>query len=85
MKILNYESVAYLVDKTKQYCLEQVGNHGHSADDIESGTLSIACGGTGATSAEEARTALSVYSVAEVDALIGDISLILESLTGVGS
>lgn len=85
MKLLNYESVVYLVDRTKQYCLEQVGNHEHSVDDITSGALEIAHGGTGATSAEAARTALNVYSVAEVDAIVGDISLILESLTGVSS
>ena len=83
MKILTFESAAYLVEKTKDYCLAQVGGHGHSADEIESGTLSIACGGTGAKSAEEARAALGVYSAAEVDAMLGDVSAVLESLTGV--
>lgn len=85
MKLLNYEAVVHLVEKTKGFCLEQVGNHDHSASDIASGTLGILYGGTGAASAKEARASLSIYSIAEVDAKLGDISTVLESLTGVSA
>ena len=52
------------------------------------GVVSIAKGGTGAATAESARTKLDVYSKAEtytkaeVDALIGDISAILDTING---
>lgn len=85
MKILNYEAAAYLVEKTKEYCLAQVGSHGHSADDIAEGALGITYGGTGATSVEGARRALGVYSSTEIDSMLGDVSAVLESLTGVGA
>lgn len=45
-------------------------SHNHSASNITSGTLPIARGGTGATSASAARTNLEVYSSAEVDNLL---------------
>lgn len=45
-------------------------SHNHSASDITSGTLSLARGGTGGTTAATARTSLDVYSQAEADALL---------------
>jgi hypothetical protein len=42
-------------------------DHEHSADDITSGTLPIARGGTGATDAGGARTALGLGNMAEAD------------------
>lgn len=46
--------------------------HDHSADDIKTGTLPIARGGTGADTAAEARANLDVYSKSEVDDAITD-------------
>lgn len=46
-------------------------SHGHSASDITSGTLSIARGGTGATTVADARTNLNVYSKDETDTKLG--------------
>lgn len=42
-------------------------SHTHSADDITDGTLPLARGGTGASTAEAARTNFDVYSKTEVD------------------
>lgn len=44
--------------------------------------VGLGSGGTGAETAEDARTNLEVYSKAEVDALLGDINTVLESLIG---
>ena len=44
--------------------------HKHSTSDITSGTLAVAFGGTGATTAAAARTNLSVPSVAEMNTAI---------------
>ena len=41
--------------------------HVHTATDITSGTLAVARGGTGAATAADARTALSLYSKSEID------------------
>lgn len=46
-----------------------VEEHEHSASDITSGTLGIARGGTGATTAEAARTKLGAASAEDVEAL----------------
>lgn len=47
--------------------LDDIGNssHTHSADDITSGILPIARGGTGATTAEDARAALGIGEITE--------------------
>lgn len=46
-------------------------SHGHSTSDITSGTLSIARGGTGASTEATARMNLSVYSKDETDTKLG--------------
>lgn len=47
-------------------------SHDHNADDIKTGTLPLARGGTGAGTAAAARTNLGVYSKAEVDDAIAN-------------
>ena len=47
-------------------------SHNHSASDITSGTLSIARGGTGATTESAVRTNLSVYSKAETESYVSN-------------
>lgn len=85
MKLLNHEATAYLVEKTKAYCLEQINNHIHDAGDVKSGVLVIERGGTGAANAEAARTQLELYSKTEVDEMLGEVSTVLAALTGVSS
>lgn len=46
------------------------------------GAVPIENGGTGADNVTDARANLEVYSKAEIDALLGDINTILESLIG---
>lgn len=53
-----------------------------NASDIY-GTLAVNKGGTGGTTAEDARANLEVYSKEEIDAALGDISAILTTVTGV--
>lgn len=47
-------------------------SHSHSASDITSGSLSISRGGTGASTAANARTNLDVYSKSETDTLLSN-------------
>lgn len=47
-------------------------SHNHSASNITSGTLAIARGGTGGTTAAAARTNLEVYSTTEVDTALAN-------------
>jgi hypothetical protein len=47
--------------------------HVHTATDITSGTLAVARGGTGAATAADARTALSLYSKSEIDDVLNPL------------
>ena len=72
-------------DGTKDVSMEIVVNdnsHNHSASDIATGTLAIARGGTGASTAADARTSLAVYSKTEVDNKVSGLKN--ELLNGAG-
>ena len=63
-------------DGSKNVSITTVVNdnsHNHSAGDITTGTLAIARGGTGADTAEKARTNLDVYSKSEVDGKVSGL------------
>lgn len=59
--------------------LEKLTGLGDTTPSIQ---IDISSGGTGGSTAAEARENLEVYSKAEVDALLGDINAVLESLIG---
>lgn len=73
-KVFTDESLATLVNETKQYVDNAVSgkanvSHTHSISEITIGTLPISNGGTGATTAEAARTNLDVYSKSEINSI----------------
>lgn len=65
------------IDKIKKgdttYNIQDANNEGR----FSSGILKVANGGTGASSEEDARTSLSVYSKAETDALVNAVRALM--------
>lgn len=75
MSFVDTSGLTQAVSEIKAFCQNafSVIWHKHSAADITSGQLAIERGGTGASTASDARTNLSLYSKAEIDQALSDL------------